>query len=158
MPSGNHLEEKEKQRIMNYVCARMMTGQSLREILSSDEYQSGKNCTVVNRSTIYNICKNQPYADQYATAKTIRHDELFEQLMDIANENNADVETYKDKSGKTRIRINGEVVQRSKLKIDTIKWMLGVLNPDRFGNKQKLDVKVETEQPLFSKPDKKPRL
>ena len=55
---------------------------------------------------------------------------MFEEILEIADENNADAYVV---DGETKI--DGNTVQRSKLKIDARKWMLGKMQPTKYGDK-----------------------
>jgi hypothetical protein len=73
------------------------------------------------------------YSSQYACAKEDQADFLSEEMIDIADDSSNDVR-YTE-SGEV---INSEFVQRSKLRIDTRKWIASKLKPKKYGDK--LDV------------------
>lgn len=68
-------------------------------------------------------------SDNYTRACIARADAFQEELIDIADDANHDIVT--DDNGRTVI--NWEVVQRSKLKIDTRKWIMGRMKPKKYG-------------------------
>ncbi|MEZ7496459.1 hypothetical protein QO206_13255 [Leeuwenhoekiella aequorea] len=68
---------------------------------------------------------------QYARACEIRADKMFDEIIDIADENNADISIGDD----GQIKMNGDVVQRSRLKIDARKWALSKMQPKKYGDK-----------------------
>ena len=67
---------------------------------------------------------------QYARACTERADAIFEEILDITDNNALDV-TIDDEGG---YQVQGEIVQRSKLKVDARKWMLSKMNPKKYGD------------------------
>ena len=71
-------------------------------------------------------------ATRAATKK--RADNIFEEMLEIADKQEADM-GYNER-GEPIIQHN--VINRSRLQIDTRKWMLGKLNPTKYGDK--LDV------------------
>ena len=87
------------------------------------------------------------FRDRYALAREAQADYLLEQLLDIADDTEDD--TYEDKDG--RVRTNHEVVNRSRLRIDTRKWIIAKLAPKKYG-----DVK-DTDCLLYTSPSPRDR-
>jgi hypothetical protein len=72
----------------------------------------------------------EDYSSQYARAKEDQSDLLIEEMIEIAD----------DSSGDSKVTENGEVinseyVQRSKIRIDTRKWIASKLKPKKYGDK-----------------------
>lgn len=100
-----------------------------------------KSCELVkfNRSTFYYVIdERDDLKDKYARATKDRHDKIFEEILDIADDSSNDYIT--DSEGFEKL--NQEHVQRSKLKIDARKWMLGKMNPKKYGEHLKIDQTV----------------
>ena len=71
------------------------------------------------------------FRDQYAHARAMQADRLFDEAIEIADDASADwVETDDGKKV-----LNHEHVQRSRLRVDTRKWAAGKLAPKRYGDK-----------------------
>ena len=70
---------------------------------------------------------------------------MAEELMDIADNGSNDLMERLGKEGQVLpgYQLNGEHVQRSKLRVETRKWLLTKLMPDRFGEKQETKVTGE---------------
>jgi hypothetical protein len=87
-------------------------------------------------TTIYKWkIKFPDFAKKYAQAKSNQADLYVEQLMEIANDTSRD--TIDGKDG--RETFNAEWVARSRLKIDTIKWIASKLIPKLYGDKNQPD-------------------
>jgi len=71
------------------------------------------------------------FRSQYAHARSVHADEVFEEILDIADDASAD--TYEDSRGRTRT--DHEVVARSRLRVDARRWALARMDPKRFGDK-----------------------
>lgn len=71
------------------------------------------------------------FAEQYAQAKKVQMDLLAEEIIEISDENGRD--TLTDEDGNERI--NGEWVARSRLRVDSRKWMASKLLPKMYGDK-----------------------
>lgn len=96
---------------------------SLRKVLSQKDMPSSK--------TFYEwLDEDEEKVKQYARACEDRHDFLFDEILEIADENEADV--YIDNG---EAKIDGNTVQRSRLKIDARKWALSKMNPKKYGDK-----------------------
>ena len=77
------------------------------------------------------VLRDPSIKEMYDEAREIRIESMADDIIDISDE------TSKDKTGN---RINHEVVHRSKLKVETRKWLMSVLNPKRYGNRIQQDV------------------
>jgi hypothetical protein len=90
---------------------------------------------------------NETFREQYARAKELQADLLVEEMLEIADDDSQDeifIES-EDKDGKGAKRVmNGEFVQRSRVRIDTRKWLAGKLRPKKYGDK--LDVTTDGEK------------
>ena len=73
--------------------------------------------------------------DRYAQARAMQADRLAEEILDIADDATND---FVERNGKTEV--NNEHVQRSRLRIDTRKWLAGKLKPKVYGDKQTIDL------------------
>lgn len=71
------------------------------------------------------------FVEQYARARTVQADALFDETLDIADDNDAD--WYKDEDG--QIKYNLDHINRMRLRVDTRKWMVGKLAPKKYGEK-----------------------
>lgn len=89
---------------------------------------------------------NIEFSSQYADAKRQQCENLAEDIIDIADDNSADF-SY-DEEGITRF--NSDHVQRSRLRVDTRKWMASKLAPKIYGDKTQVDttIKVTHEESI----------
>lgn len=79
---------------------------------------------------------------QYARACNDRADAIFEECLAIAD--NQEKDKYTDEHGKEHV--NHNVINRSRLRVDTRKWMLGKLNPKKYGDKMQQDVTIDDKR------------
>lgn len=82
---------------------------------------------------------NEEFAPQYARARELGYQKMADELVEIADDARNDWMSIKSKSGQEIEVPNREVVDRSKLRIDTRKWLLSKALPKIYGDK--LDVK-----------------
>lgn len=111
------------------ICVRIADGQSVREISRSDDMPA--------MSTIFRwLAAHEGFQEQYALACEARAHYMAEELLDIADDGTNDWMERFDKDGKSiGWTVNGEHVQRSKLRADTRKWLLSKLQPKKYGDK-----------------------
>jgi len=109
------------------ICERMVGGQSVRTICKDD-----------HMPTISGFMKflstNPEKVDQYTRAMQMRADAMFEEILDIADDGTNDF-MLRNADDPMSIVLNGEHIQRSRLRVDSRKWALGRMNPKKYGEK-----------------------
>ena len=108
------------------ICERLAEGETLRSICR-DEKMPGK--TTVLRWL--GDEKNADFRTQYAHAREMQADRFAEEILEIADDTSEDWST--DKDGKKTL--DHEHVQRSRLRIDTRKWLMARMAPKKYGDK-----------------------
>lgn len=87
----------------------------------------------LSSSTFFEWLKeDEEKSKRYARACEVREEGLFDEMLDIADESNLDYKV----SEQGNIVIDGQAVQRSKLRIETRQWMLGKMNPKKYGTQR----------------------
>ncbi len=110
------------------ICARIADGQSVREIARADDMPA--------MSSIFLwLTKHERFSEQYAKAFGARTMYLADELLDIADDGTNDWVERKNAEGEITYQVNGEAIQRSRLRVDTRKWILSKLVPKKYGNK-----------------------
>lgn len=74
--------------------------------------------------------KSQGLIDDYARAREVRADMIFDELMQIADE---PIGQTVDEDGNTRLDSGWQ--QHKKQRIDTRKWVLARMNPKKYGDR-----------------------
>lgn len=118
---------EKKAQAVDTIIQRICEGESLRSILT----YADKNVLPSMRTFLRWVSEDEDLRQQYARAMEVRSEAMFEEILEISNEANADIDITED----GKIRVVGEAVQRSRLKIDARKWMLGKMNPKKYGDK-----------------------
>jgi hypothetical protein len=111
------------------ICARLADGESLRTVCLSDE--------MPDKSTVFRWLRtNQAFCDQYTRAKEESADALTDEMLDISDDGTNDWMERKGGEGEsTGWQVNGEHIQRSRLRIETRKWIASKLKPKKYGDK-----------------------
>lgn len=145
--AGNPLmintKDWNKSAVMEIFCSRLRTS-SLSNRRCLEEPWNGH--ALPDFNTIRNwMIGNPELTKQYDDAKQGQLAYMAEELMDIADNGANDLMERLGKEGQVLpgYQLNGEHVQRSKLRVETRKWLLTKLMPDRFGEKQETKVTGE---------------
>lgn len=75
------------------------------------------------------------FSHRYTQAREIQAHRWAEEILEIADNESKD--WHVDEDG--NLRVEREQVQRSKLRVDTRKWLLSKLLPEDFGKKQRIE-------------------
>ncbi len=106
----------------------LMSGVSLNQICKQDDMPS--------RTTLYNWLADARYSEflnKYRHAREIQAEHYFDEMMDIADNSLNDWVERETKNGQVITVLDHEHVQRSKLRIDTRKFVCAKLNPKKYG-------------------------
>ena len=71
------------------------------------------------------------FAAQYARARSIGYERLADEILTISDDGLND--TYTDENG--NVRTDQDVIARSRLRVDSRKWMLAKMLPKVYGDK-----------------------
>jgi len=77
------------------------------------------------------LAAHAEFRDQYAHAREAQADYWAEEIVEIADDGSND--TYTDKDGNKRT--DQEVIARSRLRVDTRKWLMARMAPKKYGDK-----------------------
>jgi hypothetical protein len=88
-----------------------------------------------HRDTVRRWLRDKPdFSNSYARAHEEYADAVFEELLEIADDSANDYMERETRKGITYV-LKAEAVSRSKLRVDTRKWMLARLAPKKYGDK-----------------------
>lgn len=118
MPASKYTQE-----IADQICVLVATtSKSMRTICKE---------VGIDYQTHLNWFRSHPeYFEQYARAKEDQSDLLIEEMIEIADDSSQDeIDT------EFGTKMNSEYVQRSRIRIDTRKWIASKLKPKKYGDK-----------------------
>lgn len=114
------------------ICALIAEGESLRHICLTDG--------MPDKSTVLRWLRvHEKFRDQYAQAREHQVEAFADEILDIAEDGTNDWIERENRKGETYIALNSEAIDRSRIRIDARKWLMGKLKPKKYGDK--LDVK-----------------
>lgn len=111
------------------ICERIANGMSMREITRADD--------MPGMSTVFRwLADNLNFREQYARAKEAQAEYLAEELLEISDDGSNDWMERKNAEGElVGWNVNGEAIQRSKLRVDARKWLMSKMLPKKYGDK-----------------------
>tara|TARA_R110000868_G_C10972546_1_gene770351 strand:- start:14247 stop:14723 length:477 start_codon:yes stop_codon:yes gene_type:complete len=111
------------------ICALLAEGLSLRSVCRDENMPSCQ--------TVFSWMRKHPeFLEQYARAKEESADALTDEILDIADDGTNDWMEKESREGEhVGWQLNGEHVQRSKLRIDSRKWLASKLKPKKYGDR-----------------------
>jgi hypothetical protein len=118
--------------VVDRICERLADGVSLITICKDEAMPS--------KSTVMKWLadKDPQYDDlraKYKIAREIQELHIYEELKDIADDSSNDYMERTLKNGDTVLALNIENVHRSRLRVDTRKFLLRVMNPKKYGDR-----------------------
>lgn len=127
MPAGRPCEYTQDKA--DYICQELVEGRSLRSICKEESMP----CI----ATVFSWFRQKPeFLKQYEKAKEEQADSLAEEMLDIADDGTNDWMEKRNAEGEVvGWTINGEHVQRSRLRLDARKWIASKLKPKKYGER-----------------------
>lgn len=123
---------KYTDKLADAICARLAQGESIRTVCRGEDMPAV--------STIFEWLRTKEnFSEQYARAKEEAADAMAEEILDISDDGTNDwMERVNAEGEIVGWSLNGEHVQRSKLRVDSRKWLASKLKPKRYGDKQEV--------------------
>lgn len=121
------------QEIADAICSRLANGESLRGICRDEEMPGS--------TTVFNwLAGSDPaftaFREQYARAREIQADALVDEILEISDDGTNDWMVRENKDGENvGWTLNGEHVQRSRLRVDSRKWFASKVAPKKYGDR-----------------------
>jgi hypothetical protein len=105
------------------ICHQMAGGKGLRQICAQEN--------MPDRHTVLRwLDANEGFRTRYARAREALMDWYGEEILRIAFDDSGDLIIDGD-----RVMSGHHVVQRARLKVDTVKWVMAKLHPGRYGDR-----------------------
>lgn len=119
--------------IAELICQRLADGQTLIEVCR-DEAMPAE--STVRRWALED---REGFAAKYAQAREIGYLKLADELMEISDDGTNDWVERQNKDGSTYTALDAEHVQRSRLRVETRKWLLSKALPKIYGDRLDLN-------------------
>lgn len=113
------------------VCQRIAEGETLNQICR-DKHMPARP-TVVG----WVLADKGGMADRYARAREMQFETWADEISEIADNGINDWIDREVEAGRIETEYNGDHVQRSRLRVDSRKWLLAKLKPQQYGDSLK---------------------
>jgi hypothetical protein len=121
------------QALADRICGELADGRSLRSVCDADD--------MPNKATVFRwLREHEEFRDQYARAKQESADSFVDDMIDIADDARNDWMKRQVTEDVQAYTLNGEHVNRTRLRLDTRKWIASKLKPKAYGEKLDLGV------------------
>lgn len=121
------MDVPEKEAAIDRILEAVSSGTSLKKACKVEKE--------INRPKFYRLMDaDKELADRYARARKQGWACMADEIMDIADDGENDY--TEDEDGKQIV--NYDHIQRSKVRIDTRKWLLSKMLPKTYGDKQEI--------------------
>lgn len=135
----------DKGLVMNHLCDQLATTSNGIGTILRSGYQ-GKDLPSYSSIMAW-LDADEKLLDRYTRAKEAQADFMADEILDIADDGSNDWMERHDKDGNNvGWQVNGEHVQRSRLRIESRKWLASKLKPKKYGEKTTLA--GDAENPL----------
>lgn len=110
------------------ICRRLAGGESLRSICRADD--------MPDERTVRGWAEDdyQGFAAPYAKARDLGMESMADELLAIADDGSNDW-MERQRGDETVVVANGEAVARSRLRVDTRKWLMSKIAPKKYGDR-----------------------
>jgi hypothetical protein len=130
------------QKTAQQICELLTEPMSLREIARLPDMPPVR--TIMNW-----LLTHEEFRQQYAQAREYQADAIFDEVIEIADDGTNDWMARQSAEDRELYELNGEHVQRSRLRIDARKWAAGKLAPKKYGDKLTAEVTGADGAPLM---------
>ena len=122
------------------ICAELSQGISLRTVCKAEDLPCA--------ATVFNWLRvHKEFLEQYTRAKEESADAMAEDILDISdNASNDWMDTNDDDN--PGYRLNGENIQRSRLRVESRKWLMSKQKPKKYGDKTQQEVSGPNGGPI----------
>jgi hypothetical protein len=119
------------------ICEAIASGKKVSEICQSDHMPV--------TSTVYLwIGKHKEFSDQYAKAQADRSNLMADEILEIADNSGFDAVVVDGKAV-----VNGEAINRARLRVDTRKWLMSKMQPKKYGDKLETTLQNPDGSPIM---------
>lgn len=131
------------------ICRRLTEGESLRQICRDDGFPDRK--TVISWVLSVHNKDLDEFRLQYALAREAQAEHWSEEIIEISDDGTNDWMERETKSGDSITVADHEHISRSKLRVDTRKWLMSKMLPKKYGDRVVTEVTGANGGPIETK-------
>lgn len=111
-----------------FICEQLAEGKSLREICRAEDMPS-------KSSVMRWLASNTEFRDHYARARELQAEHYLDEIVEIADDGSNDWMERQKEDGSVTTVVDHEHISRSKLRVDSRKWVMSKMAPKKYGDK-----------------------
>jgi hypothetical protein len=134
MPKARRSYQAYSPELADEVCALVAEGKSLRQVTELPGMPS-------RRAVQYWLSRFPDFREKYECAMMLLGEFWAHEIIEIADDSSGDFIITED----GRRAVDHENINRSRLKVDSRKWLLSKILPSRYGDRIQADVNVGVE-------------
>lgn len=122
------------------ICARIACGETVRSI--------GSDPAMPEDRTIFRwaVDESHPFCQQYALARKVQAEGFVDEIKEIVDNGSNDwMVKYEKETGESVYVVNGEAIQRSRLRFQARQWLASKFLPKVYGEKQTVDLNAQVQ-------------
>lgn len=125
------------------ICESIAQGKTLRAVCRELD---------LAHSTVLNwvVYDHQGFADQYTRARQLQVEAWADVIVAEAEDSSKDTQTLTRRDGTEYEAPDHEWINRSRLRVDTYKWLMSKLAPKKYGEKVEVENNVSVSDPLLA--------
>lgn len=138
---GVKFGETVKAQLFKIICERIAGGETLKAITRGTEIIPGQKNPDRNTVVLWTL-KNEEWAKEFKAAGIAQLDFWRDEMIDICDDESRD----QVPDGKGGYKSDNTSVNRDRLKVDTRKWIMCKLHPERYGDK--VGIEGDKDKPI----------
>jgi hypothetical protein len=136
------------QEIAAAICAEIVDGMSLRSICRKDDMPA------ISTVMLW-LSRHAEFSEQYAHARDAQADTLADELLEICDDATNDWMDKELRNSKGEVTgsitvVDQEHINRSRLRVETRKWIASKLKPKKYGDRLTVDSTVKHSADAYS--------
>lgn len=114
--------------VQDAILMALADGVSIRQICMADDMPSS--------STVYlALANDREFSDRYVRAREAQMERFADEILEIADDGTNDWRTRQGEDGGITEVIDHEHIARSRLRVDSRKWLMARLAPKKYGDR-----------------------
>lgn len=128
--------DDERKQVIEHLCSEIAKGRAMAEVLREDQILSSNERKAPSVFAVIDwLDKSDDFKQRIERAREIGAEALLGQIIDIADNATGDVYVEYGKDGQAYAKIDGDCVQRAKLKVYARERYAAKIAPKRFGDR-----------------------
>jgi hypothetical protein len=148
-PKGKGRPTAYSQEIGEEILRRMADGETLSEICRDKHMPNRSTVASWSMHGVAGWVGGADFPNKFARARDLQLDFFCDELIRISRDSGDDFIERKRRDGTTETAFNREHVERSKLRIQTLQWVMGRRAPHLFGDVSKIELTGKAGKDLF---------